>query len=112
MALDDFGIGYSNLRALMQLPIHTVKLDRSLTLDIAEDARVNALVRMLVHTTSALGLTVVAEGVENEAHAIALRAAGCTRMQGYWFARPMPAGEMDVFLKEAAIPVVTESRAA
>jgi diguanylate cyclase (GGDEF)-like protein len=106
VALDDFGIGYSNLRALMQLPIDTVKLDRSLTVDIAEDNRVNALVRMLVHTTRALGLTVVAEGVESEEHAIALRATGCTRMQGYWFARPMPAADMNLFLKDAAIPVV------
>ena len=106
VALDDFGIGYSNLRALMQLPIDTVKLDRSLTIDIAQDNRVNALVRMLVHTTRALGLTVVAEGVETEAHAIALRACGCTRMQGYWFAKPMPAGEMTLFLNNATIPVV------
>lgn len=112
VALDDFGIGYSNLRALMQLPIDTVKLDRSLTVDIAENARVNAVVRMLVQTTRSLGLTVVAEGVENEAHAIALRAAGCTRMQGYWFAKPMPAGEMSLFLKDAAIPVVGQSVAA
>jgi EAL domain-containing protein (putative c-di-GMP-specific phosphodiesterase class I) len=96
----------------MQLPIDTVKLDRSLTVDIAEDPRVNALVRMLIHTTRSLGLTVVAEGVENEAHAIALRAAGCSRMQGYWFAKPMPAGEMGHFLKDAAIPVVGRNAAA
>jgi len=111
VALDDFGIGYSNLRALMHLPIDTVKLDRSLTVDLGADVRTNALVRLLVQTTRALGLTIVAEGVEDEAHAIALRAAGCARMQGYWFARPMPAGEMTEYLKVSSVPVVSRKAA-
>jgi diguanylate cyclase (GGDEF)-like protein len=111
VALDDFGIGYSNLRALMHLPIDMVKLDRSLTVDLSKDVRTEALVRMLVQATRALGLIVVAEGVEDEAHAIALRAAGCARMQGYWFARPMPATDMNQFLKDASIPVVDRKAA-
>ena len=101
IALDDFGTGYSNLRALMHLPIQTVKLDRSLISDIAKDPRVAKLVGSMLHAARALGVRIVAEGVEEEAQAIFLRAAGCERMQGYWFARPMPADQMEMALKES-----------
>ena len=90
IALDDFGTGYSNLRALMHLPIQTVKLDRSLICDVAKDPRVAKLVASMLHAARALGVRIVAEGVEEEAQAIFLRAAGCERMQGYFFARPAP----------------------
>ena len=108
VALDDFGTGYSNLRALMHLPIQTVKLDRSLIADIARDARVAKLVGSMLHAARALGVRIVAEGVEEEAQAIILRAAGCERMQGFFFAKPMPAEEMEVRLRartEAVMPV-------
>jgi diguanylate cyclase (GGDEF)-like protein len=95
IALDDFGTGYSNLRALMNLPIQTVKLDRSLIADVARDGRVAKLVTSMLHAARALGVRIVAEGVEDEAQALWLRAAGCDRMQGYWFARPMPAEDME-----------------
>jgi len=110
VALDDFGIGYSNLRALMQLPIDTVKIDRSLTKDIGTDERVTALVRLLAQTTRALGLSFIAEGVEDETHAIQLRAIGCSRMQGYYFARPMPPQAMDEFLRKSAFPAIPVPR--
>ncbi len=77
----------------------TVKLDQSLIADIAKDARVAKLVGSMLHAARALGVRIVAEGVEEEAQAIILRAAGCDRMQGYWFARPMPADEMQVMLR-------------
>ena len=101
IALDDFGTGYSNLRALMHLPIQTVKLDRSLIDDVARDARVSKLVGSMLHTARALGVSIVAEGVEDEAQALFLRAAGCDRMQGYLFARPMPGAAMEARLREA-----------
>ena len=100
IALDDFGTGYSNLRALMNLPIQTVKLDRSLIDDVARNPRVAKLVNSMMHAARALGVSVVAEGVEDEAQAIILRAAGCDRMQGYWFARPMDAASMAERLAE------------
>jgi diguanylate cyclase (GGDEF)-like protein len=103
IALDDFGTGYSNLRALMHLPIQTVKLDRSLICDIAKDSRVAKLVNSMLHAARALGIRIVAEGVEEEAQAIILRAAGCDRMQGYWFARPMPADQMADALRESHV---------
>jgi diguanylate cyclase (GGDEF)-like protein len=99
IALDDFGTGYSNLRALMHLPIQTVKLDRSLINDVARDARVSKLVGSMLHAARALGVSIVAEGVEDEAQALFLRSAGCDRMQGYFFARPMPGEQMELMLR-------------
>jgi diguanylate cyclase (GGDEF)-like protein len=103
IALDDFGTGYSNLRALMHLPIQTVKLDRSLIDDVARDARVSKLVGSMLHAARSLGVSLVAEGVEDQAQAIFLRAAGCDRMQGYLFARPMPADELEARLRAEAV---------
>jgi diguanylate cyclase len=102
IALDDFGMGYSNVRALMHLPIDTVKLDRTLICDVAKDARVAKLVGAMLHAARALGVSIVAEGVEDQGQALFLRAAGCDRMQGYLFARPMPAEDMDRQLRGAA----------
>ncbi len=102
VALDDFGTGYSNLRALMNLPIQALKLDLSLIADLGRDTRVSRLVGAMLHAARNLGVNIVAEGVENEAQALFLRAAGCDRMQGYWFARPMPGPEMEVMLRAPA----------
>ncbi|THD60460.1 EAL domain-containing protein [Phenylobacterium sp.] len=111
VALDDFGTGYSNLRAIMNLPIQTVKLDRSLIGDVAKEPRVAKLVTSMLQAARALGVRIVAEGVEEEAQAIFLRAAGCDRMQGYFFARPMPAAAMDAELRapRAVAPVTRET---
>jgi len=102
VALDDFGTGYSNLRALMHLPIQTVKLDRSLIDDVGRDPRVSKLVASMLHAARSLGVRIIAEGVEHEAQALFLRSAGCDRMQGYFFARPMPGEQMEAMLREAA----------
>ena len=104
VALDDFGTGYSNLRALMHLPIQTVKLDRSLIDDVGREARVSKLVASMLHAARSLGVRIIAEGVENEAQALFLRSAGCERMQGYFFARPMPGDAMEAMLREANGP--------
>ncbi len=104
VALDDFGTGYSNLRALMRLPIQTVKLDRSLIDDVGRDARVSKLVASMLHAARSLGVRIIAEGVEHEAQALFLRSAGCDRMQGYFFARPMDGDAMEAILRETEIP--------
>jgi diguanylate cyclase (GGDEF)-like protein len=104
IALDDFGTGYSNLRALMHLPIQTVKLDRSLINDVGRDARVSKLVASMLHAARSLGVHITAEGVEDEGQALFLRSAGCDRMQGYFFARPMPGPAMEATLREAHEP--------
>ena len=105
IALDDFGTGYSNLRALMNLPIQTVKLDRSLIDGVGKDPRVTKLVGSMLHAARAMGVSIVAEGVEEEAQAIFLRAAGCDRMQGYFFAKPMAAERMAQVLLAPATPL-------
>jgi diguanylate cyclase (GGDEF)-like protein len=112
VALDDFGTGYSNLRALMHLPIQTVKLDRSLIDDVGRDARVSKLVASMLHAARSLGVRIVAEGVEDEGQALFLRSAGCDRMQGFYFARPMPAEQMEAMLREAAEPATPRLAAA
>ena len=112
IALDDFGTGYSNVRALMNLPIHTVKLDRSLIEAVGRDARVSKLVATMLSAARALGVRIIAEGVEEEAQAIFLRAAGCERMQGYLFARPMPAEAMEAHLREQHVTALPAAPAA
>lgn len=102
IALDDFGTGYSNLRALLQLPIHTVKLDQSLIGDVGRDPRVSKLVRAMLGAAKSLDARIVAEGVEDEAQALFLRAAGCDRMQGFLFARPMPADQVEALIRQQA----------
>jgi diguanylate cyclase (GGDEF)-like protein len=102
VALDDFGTGYSNLRALLRLPISTIKLDQSLIGDVGKDPRVSKLVRSMLQAVKALDAEIVAEGVEDESQAIFLRAAGCDLMQGFLFARPMPADEVELRLREQA----------
>jgi diguanylate cyclase (GGDEF)-like protein len=104
VALDDFGTGYSNLRALMHLPIQTVKLDRSLIYDVGRDARVSKLVASMLHAARSLGVRITAEGVEDEGQALFLRSAGCDRMQGYFFAKPMTGDEMEELLRESNAP--------
>lgn len=102
IALDDFGTGYSNLHALLQLPIHTVKVDQSLIGGVGRDTRVSKLVRAMLSAAKALDIRVIAEGVEDEAQAIFLRAAGCDRMQGYLFARPAPPQEVEAMFRAQA----------
>ena len=97
-AIDDFGTGYSCLASLKDLPVTTVKIDRSFIKDIAADDRDFAVVEAILALANALGLDVIAEGMETAATAIRLRDAGVVRAQGFWFARPMPARELDTWL--------------
>ena len=88
IALDDFGVGYSNFSLLRQLPVYKLKLDRTLICDIETDEQARALAECILELASRLKIRVVAEGVETARQAELLTAAGCTAMQGYWFARP------------------------
>ncbi|HET9629221.1 MAG TPA: GGDEF domain-containing phosphodiesterase [Novosphingobium sp.] len=91
LALDDFGAGFCNFRYLKLLPLHYLKLDRSLMDGIAEDGRDRAVLRGLVAMARALDLEVVAEGIEDEAQERAAMAEGCATMQGFLRGRPMSA---------------------
>ena len=91
LSIDDFGTGYSSLNYLRQLPAQQLKIDRSFVNDLehSEDAR--AVVAAVVGLAHALGLRVVAEGVETGGQRDILLAMGCDELQGFFYARPMPA---------------------
>jgi diguanylate cyclase (GGDEF)-like protein len=98
ISLDDFGTGYSSLQHLRRLPLSEVKVDRSFVLGMASDPHDAAIVRSVIDLADALGLRVVAEGVEDEATWRLLAAAGCHAAQGWFHARPMPADDLAVWL--------------
>jgi len=89
-SLDDFGTGFSSLTYLRQLPVETVKIDRSFVREMSENQSDQAIVESIVAMAHALGRTVVAEGVETVEHGAFLVRCGCDYAQGYGIARPMP----------------------
>ena len=99
LALDDFGTGYSSLSYLKRFPVDVLKLDRSFFLEQSLDANGDEFVAALVHMAHALGLKVVAEGIETEEVMETLRDCRCDEAQGYLFARPMALPEFDKFLQ-------------
>lgn len=100
VALDDFGTGYSSLRALHRLPLDTLKIDRSLVLDVGEDRRTFAILQAAVTVGETLGLRVVAEGVETREELAEICALGCDQVQGFYFSRPLPVAAMTALLAE------------
>lgn len=99
MSIDDFGVGYSSLSSLRQIPAREIKLDRSFVTDLTTSADACAIAEAVIRLAHALRLTVVAEGVETPAQRDLLLGLNCDEMQGYWFARPMPADALAVWLK-------------
>lgn len=93
ISLDDFGTGYSSLSYLKRLPVDRLKVDRSFVQDIATDADDATIVRTIIALGHNLGVKVVAEGVENQQQLEFLRENACDELQGYYFAKPMSAGD-------------------
>ena len=93
-ALDDFGTGYSSLTYLSKLDVDTLKIDQSFVRDMLEDKGDHAVVHGIIALARAFDMSIVAEGVETEAHYQALFQMGCELGQGYGIARPMPGGEL------------------
>jgi diguanylate cyclase (GGDEF)-like protein len=99
LSIDDFGTGYSSLAYLHHLPVDELKIDRSFIARLGRDRRDRHLVEAIVGMARALGLDVLAEGVESEQQLQVLGGLGCTRVQGYLFARPQPADRMLALLE-------------
>lgn len=103
IAIDDFGTGYATLTYLQRLPVHKLKIDRSFVLGLLTRGADAVIVRSAIELGHQLGLTVIAEGVEDEATWQGLRELGCDGAQGYTFARPMAFRELGRWL-EAKVP--------
>jgi len=102
LSIDDFGTGYASLSYLRELPVHEVKIDKSFVMGMGTDQDDEAIVRSVIDLGSHLGLVVVAEGVEDAATWNRLAAMGCTLVQGYHLARPMPDGDFRAWLENDA----------
>jgi diguanylate cyclase len=99
-SIDDFGIGYSSILYLRQLPLHELKVDCAFVGAMSHSKQDREIVASLVQLAHALGLQVVAEGVEDEETLAMLRQMGCDRAQGYWIARAMPSVEFVPWLRQ------------
>jgi len=98
IALDDFGTGYSSLSYLKRFSISSLKIDRSFIVDAAINSEGVVLVNAIIAMAEALGLSVVAEGVETEAQYQFIKNTPCKTIQGYYFHKPMPAAEIEALL--------------
>jgi diguanylate cyclase (GGDEF)-like protein/PAS domain S-box-containing protein len=100
IALDDFGMGHSNLNYLKRLPVDMLKIDRSFVHNMLENVRDRGLVEGVINLANIFGCTVVAEGVESPAQARALLDMGCTLGQGIGIAAPMPAAQVAGWIRQ------------
>ena len=89
IAMDDFGTGYSSLSYLSRFPFDTIKIDRSFVATLGRNPTTDAIIASIVGLGRSLGVTITAEGVEDENQAMLLRAAGCDKVQGFLFGRPL-----------------------
>jgi len=115
IALDDFGTGYSSLRYLADFRFDKIKIDRAFVTGIHERKRAMTIIQSVITLGRGLGMTVTAEGVETEAEASVMRLIGVTELQGFYFSKAVPVGEVDALVKapatQTAAPAAPEARA-
>lgn len=110
IAMDDFGIGYSSLSYLRQLPFDQIKIDQSFVRNITLNVGDDIMVKSIIDMTKNLGLHVIAEGVETETQLDFLRKHGCYTYQGYFFGKPMPIEEFEKLLKLQQQPKLIQTK--
>jgi diguanylate cyclase (GGDEF)-like protein len=103
LAIDDFGTGYSSMSLMKQFPIDTIKIDRSFVRDLPKDSEDQAIAQAIISMGKALGMTVVAEGVETTEQETFLRDHACDEMQGFLFSKPVPPQQMADLLRSAPL---------
>jgi diguanylate cyclase (GGDEF)-like protein len=107
-SIDDYGTGYSSLAYIKQLAVNELKIDRGFVSGMEADARNAAIVRSTIELGHNLGLAVVAEGVETDHELAELKRFGCDIAQGYHFARPMEAEQLEAWLRRAPLEIVAK----
>jgi EAL domain-containing protein (putative c-di-GMP-specific phosphodiesterase class I) len=90
IALDDFGTGYAGLDYLQSLPFSSLKIDKTFVQQMGQSERSNHIIKAALELARSLGLSTIAEGIEDGAIGEQLAAMGCTHAQGYFYGRPMP----------------------
>ena len=98
LSIDDFGTGYSSLSYLKRFPVDKLKIDQSFIRDSHQNEEDKTLVKTIVNMGKSLGLSLIAEGVEEKEHVDFLTEIGCDEIQGYWFSRPLEQADLVAFL--------------
>jgi len=100
ISIDDFGTGYSSLSYLKNFPLHNLKIDRSFVVDLPGSKESASIAKAIIAMAKSLGLHIVAEGVEDKDQLDFLMAAGCDKIQGYYYYKPMAAADLEKLLKK------------
>ena len=109
IAIDDFGVGFSNLSQLSRVPMDDLKIDRSLVMAIGENPKSEVIIRAIIGMAHALGYRTIAEGIETPQQQAYLKSLGCNDLQGYRFARPMDAEALEAWVAARPVPATSTS---